>query len=160
MLNGLLGLVFKDNKNEVATVNRFVYEIDRVVRVYGYLKIESSIFKKCESEGDLCEAVLIQLLTDYSFGRLSSLTRCPTVRVISQGAEKASGKITAHYELTTHFVNSYVAKEVMEAEVQAINYFKDETDIIFWLDEIKKKGGWWDLGITVLSSRQVVFFER
>ncbi|MGP9780502.1 hypothetical protein [Psychrobacter sp. PG1] len=158
MFKSIKDLFSNNQKYDVNSVKRIVFDTDCKIRVSGFFKISHELVSNREDKEKVQDAVGQELLRKKDFGYMVSRTRQAEVKVISIGNE-ANGLCTVHFELTTHFYNSYIAIDPLSAKAKAKDYFTYQTEVPYYVNNIEKSGYDVEIDIITTGSKEVVFFE-
>lgn len=158
MFKSIKELFSNNQKHNVKSVKRIVFDTDCKITVSGFFKIKAELITDKKDKEVLQNEVLQELFRKKDFGYMVSRTRRADVKVISIGDER-NGSYTVHFELTTHFYNSQIARDQFSAKNNAENYFASQTDIPYYLNNIKRLGHDIGMDVVITGSKEVVFFE-
>lgn len=151
--------LFTDNsKFRVKSVKRVIYDTDSKIKVSGFFKVEHNIICDETDEEKLQDIVTKELFSKKDFGYFVSRTRGAKVKVISMGGNN-NGFHTVHFELISHFYNSYVAIDDYSAQNKAKDYLAYHTEVPYYLNKMEGCGHEVEIDFKTISNRQVTFFE-
>lgn len=158
MFKSIKELFSNNQKHNVKSVKRIVFDTDCKITVSGFFKIKAELITDKKDKEVLQNEVLQELFRKKDFGYMVSRTRRADVKVISIGDER-NGSYTVHFELTTHFYNSQIARDQFSAKAKAKDYFTYQTEVPYYVNNIEKSGYDVEIDIITNGSKEVVFFE-
>lgn len=127
----------KTSKYEVESRLVDVFDTDFQMVVTGYFKFDTKNLEESSDEEKINSSIQQALYSIREYGYLVSWTRDPRLKIISRSEPDLEGNSEVHFELTTSFYASYMARDEYEAIEKAKVYFKNETRIPGYLRDVK-----------------------
>ena len=127
----------KTSKYEVESKLVDVLDTDLQIVITAYFKFDTKNLGDLAEEEKIYSSIQQALYSIREYGYLISWTRDPRLKIISRGEPNLEGISEVHFELTTSFYASYIARDEYEAIEKAKVYFKNETRIPGYLEDVQ-----------------------